>query len=317
MIEQLPWIEKYRPYLMDDIILDKIIKNKLNQFIVTRDIPNIILTGTSGTGKTSTIRCVGYAIYGKNYNDYVMELNASDERGIKTVQTEMTFFCKSSNTNAFKHKLIILDEADIMMEKAQHQIKILMDMFSDHVRFAFTCNDTSEIIESIQSRCIILHYNKIKPEHISDNLERICTIEKIKFEKTALKYIAELSRGDMRMAVNYLQLASNRYTNICTKNIHNICDTPQPVVIKQIFIHCIKKDLKSALELMIKLKNNGFSGYDIILGMICTIKSDMCNDIDEHIKIFMLEKICKKSYDISKGTDSMLQLTACLAELTQ
>ena len=158
MNNNLPFSEKYRPRKVSDLILDKIISTKINNIIEHKDIPNIIFTGKSGVGKTSTIHCIARAIYPREYHESIIELNASDDRGIKSVHETIINFCKRKvdfKPGFAQHKLLILDEADNITPKAQRLINSIMEKFPT-TRFAFTCNNSSDIIESIQSRCIII-----------------------------------------------------------------------------------------------------------------------------------------------------------------
>ena len=320
--EQLPWIEKYRPQFIGDIIFNDNMQTKIYEFIKSNNIPNMILTGVPGIGKTTTIRCIGMGLYGKYYNNSVLELNASDDRGIKSVQIDIINFCrtkqiynKEDENKYCKHKLIILDEADNMMDKAQHQINTLMEKYKDTVKFAFTCNSSSDIIEAIQSRCIILKYIKLTNSQIVVRLKQICKIEKIKSDKSCLTEIADLSHGDLRHAINNIQLMFNKYGVIKTEHIPDICNLPQPITIKQIFINCQKNDLKSAIKLLSELKNSGYSYTDITIGMLYTIKSHYCEDFSDDIKIIITEQIGNTYYNLSKYVESLLQMIALLINI--
>lgn len=321
--DQLPWIEKYRPKKVNEIMLPDTLKLKILQIVKSNSIPNLIITGPPGIGKTTTIRCIANDIYGKYYNSSVLELNASDDRGIKSIQ-DIAIFCKFKKSykkedvdTYCKHKLVILDEADNMMDKAQHQLNTLMEKYKDTVRFVCTCNSSSDIIEAIQSRCLILRYMRVSNLQMIERLENICKLENVTYQKSALSQIADLSRGDMRNAINTLQLVFGKYGTVNNDHINDICDLPQPVSIRNIFAKCNKKSLREAVDLILKLKNEGYSGSDITLGMIYTVKSDLCNDIPELTKINMLQKICAAAYHISKSTDTNLQLISCICELSE
>lgn len=320
---QMPWIEKYRPKKIENIILPDNLKHNAERIVKTKNLPNLILTGPPGIGKTTSIRCIARELYGEHYKKCVIELNASDDRGIRTM-SELYNFCKSvsfknsrqnKDPTFCKYKLIIMDEADNMLDKAQHQLNKLMEDYKDTVRFAFTCNSSADIIEAVQSRCIILRYMRLSVDQLAGRLTDICKIEKTVYEPSAVKQIAEMSRGDMRQAINILQLVHNKHNDIKLKYIESVCDMPQPVSIKKIFDKCNERDLREAVKLALALKHEGYSGSDITLGMIYTIKSELCIDIPESVKISMLEKICYGAYNISKGVDSNLQLLSYLAEL--
>jgi replication factor C subunit 2/4 len=157
-----PWVEKYRPKSSDDILLDPFIKTKINNIVKEKSIPNMIITGEPGTGKTSTIICLAEEIYGsKNLNENVLELNASDDRGLSIINNTILPFCKKK-TNKDLHKLVILDEADSITTKAQNLLSNIIAEYRKNTRFVFICNDCSQITESIQSRCMIIKYPKIK-----------------------------------------------------------------------------------------------------------------------------------------------------------
>ena len=162
MSDNLPFSEKYRPKKINDLILDNIILNKINNIVMNKDIPNIIFTGKSGIGKTSTIHAIARQIYPRDYHDSIIELNASDDRGIKSVHDTIINFCKRKvefKEGYAQHKLLILDEADNITPKAQRLINSIMEKYPT-TRFAFTCNNSSAVIESIQSRCIIIRFTK-------------------------------------------------------------------------------------------------------------------------------------------------------------
>lgn len=322
--EQLPWIEKYRPKKVDDLVLDKSLKSRIVQFSKDNSLPNLIFTGPPGIGKTSTIRCLAKTLYGEYTKDGVLEINASDG-GIKSMQKDLVGFCKTKilykKDDKDKHppfKLVILDEADNMDDdRVQPQINSIMESYKDDVRFAFTCNTSSNIIESIQSRCLILMFTRLTPILTSKRLTDIANMEGLKYDAKALNQISELAHGDMRSAVNMLQLVFNKHGSIKLDFISELCDLPQQVIIRKMFDSVIKNDLHTAFKIMFELKNNGYSGSDIALGMIYAIKSDVCKDIEEGLKIKLMGCITNASYRISKGTDSMLQLFSCLTDMVK
>lgn len=319
---QLPWTEKYKPYKLDDIYIPQNIKDKFENIINTKNISNIILTGPPGIGKSVTIKAVAYELYNKYYNDAVLELNLLDEKCIKFMQTDIILFCKtkiSYKKNDDKHypnyKLIIFNEADNIIDRIQDQISNLMGSFSNNVRFIFTCNSSSEINESIQSKCFIWRYTYLPNSLVIEKLKDICHKENITFTESSLDKIATLSRGDIRNAVNKLQLLYNKYDNIKEEYVNELCDTPQEVIIKQIFINIINNNCNEALKIIFDLKNKSYSGSDITLGMLFTIRSPICDDIEESIKIKLAEGICNGIIRISKGIDSNLQLAGCIIDM--
>lgn len=320
-IHQIPWIEKYRPKKTEELILNDILLKKINKIISDKDMPNLIITGIPGIGKTTTIKCIVSRLYGKYIKDAVLELNASDDRGIRAVQDTITNFCKKKlelNENGEKryadHKIIILDEADNMTQKAQISISNLMEKYHNTTRFAFTCNSSADIIESIQSRCNIIRYMRLTKDQVLSRLKYICEKENVEYEEKALETIALISQGDVRSAINNLQLVYNCYNEVIEDYIYTICDKPQPVIINKIFDACVEKNFKKAVTIFLDLKNQGFMESDIILNMIYMIRNNRTN-LDEKTKNKFMEKICYSAYVISKGFDGPTQLTSCIANL--
>jgi len=316
----IPWIEKYRPREVKDIVANETTIKKINKIIHDGEMPNIIITGSPGIGKTTTLLCMARTLMGKYYSQGVLELNASDDRGIKAVQDLIIYFCKKKmdvydkNDNKIKFKLVLLDEADNMTIKAQRLINNLMDTYCNTTRFAFTCNDSSKIIESIQSRCVIFKYAKLTPDQIHGKLKYICGLEKIDHTDDGLNAITLTSSGDMRHAINNLQLTYNGYKYVNAENVYKLCDKPHPLIIEGIFIACHKKDIREALSLLNKLKIDGYAPSDISITMINILKV-MKNSIPDDYKIKYLFEVGNTALTISKGINSYLQLTGCIAKL--
>ena len=328
----IPWIEKYRPVKIEDVIADDNILIEINSIIKTKNIPNMIFTGTPGIGKTTTILCIARKLYGPYIKDAVLELNASDERGIKTINNGIIGdFCnhtmpyKDEDINKYApHKLIILDESDNMTEKVLPVISNLMDMYHKTTRFVFTCNTSSKIIESIQSRCKIIRFMRLNINTMTSRLERIIKIEnanikkksdKILYTSDGLKQIAEISNGDMRYCINILQLISDRYKNINAENISKMCDIPSAEVLSKIIDFIKLKQIKHALQEAYKLKETGYSVNDIFTAFFHYLKSNTNNKIDEEYKMNVLYILSGYLFNISKYTDSDINLTAFILEL--
>lgn len=322
-ISKIPWIEKYRPISIDDIMLDKIVATEINNIIKNKEIPNMILTGTPGTGKTTTLLCLMHKLYGPYVKDAVLELNASDDRGIHSINTNVLNFCnymlpyKNEKTPYADHKLIIFDEADNMTDKALPLISMLMDKYYKNTRFVFTCNTSSKIIESIQSRCKIIRFKRLTQEQSIKKLTDICIKEDLAYSKDGIEAISVLSNGDMRLAINQLQLTCDKYDKITTATVMKACDKPSPILIKDILLSCINKKFKESIKLTYDLKAKGFTGVDIITQAFYVLKMNICNDIDEEIKIKMLYVISEHMYEISKTIDTNIQLTSFLVNLSK
>jgi replication factor C subunit 2/4 len=317
----IPWTEKYRPKTIDDIIINKNTKNKLKNIIEGREMPNMIFAGVPGVGKTSTLLYIANTLFGKYVKNGVLELNASDDRGIKSVQA-LTSFCKKKlnikdeDLDKFsKQKIILFDEADNMTRKAQQLVNNLMELYNKTTRFAFTCNNSTDIIEAIQSRCIIFRYQRLSSAQVKKRLIEIAKIEKLDYDDEGIDAVVTTAQGDMRQGLNNLQLTHCGYGKITQDNVLKICSKPHPSIVKNILYACDKKDIKTALKGLVELKDIGFSNHDITFELINIIKTSTTLNLKEKTKIKFMNELSKAHFNISKGVDTFLQATGCIATL--
>jgi replication factor C subunit 2/4 len=306
------WIEKYKPVKMEDILLPSYLTKKFNTFLKTNNIPNLILTGTSGIGKSTIIKCISHELFGKDYRRGVFELMTIDDRVVKNINSDITTFC---HIKCPKTKLVIIDNVDDIIDKIQLQISVVMEKYKNKIKFIFSCNSTYEIIESIQSKCIILRIPTPTNNIIIKKLTSICEQEHITYEKSALKKISDISQGDFRTAINMLQTLYIKNNLIKSSQVNEIYNLPSSLVVKNIFDLCVNKKIIEAINETLKLKKSGYSGTDIVLSMIQTIKSDLCLDIPQNLKVLFLDIICYTTYCMSKSVDSDLQLVSCITNL--
>lgn len=211
-----PWVEKYRPKLVTDVVHHDHVKQVLKGAQKTGDLPHLLFHGPPGTGKTSTILALARTLFGEtNLKERVLELNASDERGLDVVRDKIKTFSKVSvssfQRNCPPFKLVILDEADTMTADAQSALRRTMETHSVVTRFCLVCNYVSKIIAPLASRCAKFRFSTLTSESMKGRLLHICEREHIIFEhcsRSVLDAIVKSSRGDMRSAINLLQTVS-------------------------------------------------------------------------------------------------------------
>jgi len=332
IINNLPWIEKYRPNKIEDIILDDCLRNKLKNLVNINDLydasnsneisclPNLIITGSPGTGKTSTMFCIAKQILGNKYGEALLELNASDNRGLEIINNSIIHFCKKkingildgSNDNNNIKKIIIFDEADNITRKAQNVLANMMEEYGESTRFCFTCNDSSKIIESIQSRCLILHYRPMNRDNIKKRLDMICQTEKVNYDEKGLEAIIFISQGDIRQAINNLEATYNSYNMITEENVYKLCYQPHPNTIINLIQKCASRNLIQAIEKHEELKEQGYCNSDILQTMSNVLK---LINIDEHIRINFIKIISDTYLNVSEGVDTSLQMYSCISKM--
>jgi replication factor C subunit 2/4 len=311
-MNNLPFSEKYRPKKLEDLVLDDIIYTKMQNIIKNKDVPNIIFTGKSGVGKTSTIHAIARLIYPKEYHDSVIELNASDDRGIKSVNDNIINFCKRKidfKEGYAQHKLLILDEADNITPKAQRLINSIMEKYPT-TRFAFTCNNSSAVIESIQSRCIIIRFTKPPIENFINRIKLICTKESINYDDSALRYLFDICQKDLRKTLNMLELVYRSEGKITIENIMRISDIPSQDSLRDLLNSIIEKDVVGICRIVNDFQVQGYYSLDVLLHFVQFIKN--YTKITEDQRINLINILSNKAYVMSKSTTNYLQLSGAL-----
>ena len=302
-----PWIEKYRPKKFENLILNNHLENKFSKILESGELPNMILSGYPGCGKTSTVICLSKKILNNNLEDNLLEFNASDNRGLDIIKNRIYGFCRRKTNNKFL-KIIILDEADNLTKKAQNTINNFMEEFKDSARFLFTCNSNNNIIESIQSKCFLVNYTNLNKEKIISRLEYICNREKIDYDKKALELINYISLNDIRKCINLLETVSVS-GEISMNNIYKIYDKPDPVIIKIFLENVVAKNFIKSVEVINQLYEKGYCNSDILQIVMEVLKE---YEIPNKYKIQMLDIVSQYFMSINEGNDSRLQMYNCI-----
>ncbi|KAI8927021.1 P-loop containing nucleoside triphosphate hydrolase protein [Entophlyctis helioformis] len=277
----LPWVEKYRPLLLRDIVGNEETVARLQVIAQEGNMPNIIISGPPGIGKTTSILCLAHELLGSAYKEGVLELNASDDRGIDVVRNRIKMFAQKKVTlPAGRHKIIILDEADSMTSGAQQALRRTMEIYSSTTRFALACNLSSKIIEPIQSRCAILRYTRLSDAQLLHRLQEICAAENVAIIFT--------SDGDMRQAVNNLQSTNSGFNFVSPENVFKVCDQPHPALVQEVIQACIETRVDAGIRGLTTLWKQGYSMQDIVTTLFRVVKS---YDMPEFLKLEFIKEI--------------------------
>ena len=231
----IPWVEKYRPTTIDDILdqneVTKVLKKCLKK---NGNIPHMLFYGSAGTGKTSTALALCYQLFGRKYfSERVLELNASDERGIKVVREKIKNFAKRKiqsieESKKYDHicpdyKIIILDEADALTDDSQFALRRIIENYSSTTRFFLICNFISKINNALISRCAKYCFKPLSHKTIVQCLRRISKIEDFSISLKDIKNIINYSEGDLRKSIITLQrvsfISSNTNNNEILENL--------------------------------------------------------------------------------------------------
>jgi replication factor C subunit 3/5 len=269
----LPWIEKYRPDNLDDIISHYDIIRTLKTFMGNRCLPHLLFYGPPGTGKTSVITACARELYGEYFPFMVMELNASDDRGIEVVRTKIkqfvtshnVFFGKDPNERNNIFKLVILDETDAMTNDAQAILRKVVEEYTYNTRFCLICNYIQNINPALQSRCTRFRFSPLPEAEIRQKVKIIAKEEDLKITKSGMDTLIKRARGDMRKILNNLQSVSMAYDVLDEERVNTCFSYPRPVQIKEIITAMIDLPFQEAYERISELKKEmGLSLDDII-----------------------------------------------------
>ncbi|KAK8133415.1 replication factor C [Apiospora sp. TS-2023a] len=343
--DSLPWVEKYRPETLDDVSGHQDILATINKFVDTNRLPHLLLYGPPGTGKTSTILALARRIYGEqNVRQMVLELNASDDRGIDVVREQIKTFASTKQIFTMgggsraggmaSFKLIILDEADAMTNTAQMALRRIMEKYTANTRFCIIANYTHKLSPALLSRCTRFRFSPLKENDIRVLVDKVIVEENVKISADATDALVRLSKGDMRRALNVLQACQASSTplrlknepkplekdmvreNITTESIYNCIAAPPPEAIEKIVQTLLNtSDVTSCLSTINTLKvANGLALADIITALAETLST---LEVKPEAMIRWLDGLAEIEYRVSGGGSEAIQTGAVVGVIRE
>jgi replication factor C small subunit len=310
------WAEKYRPKKLDEMVDQKEIVDRLKSFAKSRNVPHCIFAGPPGTGKTTAALCLARDLYGETYREHLMELNASDERGIDVVRETVKTFARVKSIGEIPFKILILDEADNMTSDAQQALRRTMERFTETCRFIMCANYSGKIIEPIQSRCAPFRFAHLPREEHDCYMKEIAAKEKVKLNAEGLDAIFEVCGGDMRKAINTLQSAASLGKPIDAKVVYSVTGKASPADVQKMLKVAIDGDFTEARkQLRDMIQKYGVAGSDIIRQIHTEIFRTV--EIPERWKVKLAGIVGEVDFRLIEGADEEVQLSALLARLVE
>jgi replication factor C small subunit len=308
------WVEKYRPKKLIDIAGQKHIIERLFAYVKAKNVPHMILAGPAGSGKTTSALALSKELFGESWSQNFNELNASDERGIGIIRGKIKNFARTAPIGQMPFKIIFLDEADSLTTDAQAALRRTIEKYTHICRFILSVNYSSKIIEPIQSRCTIFRFSPLKPDEIKNYIRKIAQKEKLEITKDGLETLIFISQGDLRKAINILQVSASLNKIITADLLYETTATINPKEVESLIMSALKGDFMASRNMLYTLLNqHGLSGEDIIKQIHRTIFDLTIPDVN---KIKLIEKTGEIEFRITEGSNEHIQLETLLAQFT-
>jgi len=304
---------KYRPATLSEVVGQPSIVRRLQRLAKAKKTMHMLFSGPAGVGKTSCAHAFLQDLYGPAWRDNILELNASDERGIETVRTKIQDYSKMMTMNEdVSFKVVFLDEADAMSRDAMQTLRRVMEDYSETNRFILSCNYVHKIIPPIQDRCSIFRFKKLDWGAIYQGLNRVIKTSKIQITEDDLKIIAQRSHGSMRRALNTLEDLNIGNSNISNSDVLDVVGTFHRKDLAELLKYARKQDYQNANLIYYGMKYNAISPVEIIHEFIEYIHDSM---FPQSVKYKLYYLLAEVEWRISQGADDWIQFVWFLAQV--
>ena len=307
------WAEKYRPADFTDIVGQDEIVKRIKAFVSHKNLPHLMFAGPPGVGKTSTALVIAKQLYGENWRQNIIELNASDERGIDVIRTKVKDFARTKALGEVPFKICILDESDSLTKEAQQALRRTMENYTSTCRFVLLANYSSKIIEPIQSRCAIFRFRPLSEAEVLKIIDRVAAAEKLTIDAKAKKALVEASEGDCRKLENILQSCAVMSPTITEELIYSVASVATPKEVKEVIDLAFSNNFQKARDKLLEtMLAHGLSGSDVIKQLQ---KEILGSSIVPKKKLELIEKCAEIEFRMSEGADEFVQLEALISQI--
>jgi len=289
MSEIIPWTEKFRPVDFDDVIGQERQVNRMKQWVDDPSMPHLLLHGPAGTGKTASTVAFAREKYGEDWRQNLIEMNASDDRGIDVVREQIKTVAQQSASGQYGFKIIYLDEADALTKDAQAALRRVMEEYTDQTRFILSCNYPSKLIDPIQSRCTPLPFRRLHEHEIEELIVRILSHEDIEYDEEAVSAIVEYVEGDARRAVHTLQTSVR--DGVLTKDIISVVGGQvEDSVVEDMISFAFDGEMEDAHELVVSEVLPNVTDYSKFTGTLMR-KIQKSDELPRDVKFYAISQL--------------------------
>lgn len=286
------FIHKYQPVYFDDFGMDEEIKQILNT-LIQMDNLNILFSGDMASGKTSLLNALIREYYKgiKSYDDNVLYINSLKEQGINYYRTDVKTFCQTCSVIKNKKKIVVLDDIDFINEQSQQVFRNCIDKFSHNVHFISSCSNIQKVIESLQSRFVIIKIKPLKRENISKLIHKIKTNENIQLDDDAEEFIINVSNRTVKLLINYMEKFKLLNERITLNTALSLCSNISFCSFEEYTNFVKQGDLTGAIRIIYDIYDKGYSVMDILDNYFLFVKkTDLLTEDD---KYQIIPYICK------------------------
>ena len=306
------WTEKYRPHDFSEVKGQQDVVNRVKAFVEQKNMPHLLFTGPAGVGKTTLAMIISKKLFGESWRENILELNASDERGIDIIRHKVKDFARTRAIGNVPFKIIYLDECDALTREAQQALRRTMENYTQTTRFILSANYSSKIIDPIQSRCAVFRFKPLEKADIIALVHSIAKQEHLELAKATDEALFEVSSGDCRKVENIMQSCAALSATVTPDMVFAMASVAKPKEINTILTLAIQqKFIEARNKLLETMLAYGLSGLDIIK----QIQKEIVHlPMDNNKKIMLISACGETEFRMTEGSDEFVQLEAFLAQ---
>ncbi len=312
-MEHTIWTEKYRPKTFREVKGQAHIVGRVRHFVVSKNMPHLLFAGPAGVGKTTLALVIARELFGELWRNSVLELNASDERGIDVIRNQVKDFARTKALGSVPFKIIYLDECDALTREAQQALRRTMENYTHTTRFILSCNYSSKIIDPIQSRCAVFRFKPLSEKALRSIIMRIAADEGFTIDEKGVVAAIEVSRGDVRRLENVLQAGASTSERLTEDTIYDVASYAKPVEVGEMLAFAIEGRFLDARKLLWKIMlDYGLSGLDVVKQAQREVwKTETA--LSDRQKLELVKLCGEAEFRMVEGADEVVQLEALLA----